>query len=72
VISFLRVYGRYNVYDFECSHCHVRGELNVPVNSQLVFDHGCDARILYIQRFPKGMFDHPRLEEIHVQRGGTA
>jgi hypothetical protein len=72
MMHFLRREGRFNVYEFECDHCHIRGEVGVPADSQLAFDHGCGSKILYIQRPAGGMFTHPRLEAIQIQNGGVA
>lgn len=69
--EFLRREGKYNIYSFKCG-CGAYGKIGVPDDSQQLFDHGCDSRVLLIQRLPAGMFDKPRLEEISVQPGGAA
>jgi hypothetical protein len=72
MMAYLRTQGKFNVYEFECPHCHIRGEVGVPIGTQQAFDHGCGSKIIYIQRPAAGMFTHPRLEEIHIQTGGVA
>ena len=72
MMSYLRTEGKFNVYEFECPHCGIRGEVGVPAGTQQAFDHGCGSHIIYIQRPAVGMFGHPRLEEIVMTRGGVA
>lgn len=61
-----------NIYEFECDHCKIFGEIEVKPNSQRIFSHQCGSPIVYMQRQPKSLFEKPRLEEIVVQRGARA
>ena len=72
MMAYLRTEGKHNVYEFECPHCGIRGEVGVPAGSQQAFDHGCGSNICYIQRPAAGMFTRPRMEEIVIQIGGRA